>query len=67
LFGLRTGHPCTQASSGKNHEYLHNCWSIQRRDAACRGDLMEECCLMLVVSHPIRKERENGRAPGISF
>ncbi len=24
LLGLRPGHPCTKARSGKNYEYLHN-------------------------------------------
>ena len=42
LFRLRPGHPCTKAGGGKNHEYLHNGWSIQRRGIACSRVFVED-------------------------
>jgi tRNA(Ile)-lysidine synthase len=37
LLGLRPGHPGSEPCGWKNHEYMHNGWSITAQTAQCAG------------------------------
>lgn len=50
LLGLRPGHACAESGSGKNREYLHNSWSIQRpRAMGTQGAIIQLVRTILAI------------------